>query len=75
MNIRSVFQRIKEAFKGNREFKPTIIDNEMSAATPKIKRPGRGAYFHNNRSRTRGRNLQYIAMPNSRTNVIRHETI
>ena len=75
MNIRSVFQRIKEAFRGNREFKPTIIDNEMSAATPKIKRPGRGAYFHNNRRRTKGRNLQYIVMPNSRTKVIRHETI
>lgn len=73
MNLKSVFQRIKEAFKGNRTFKPSVISDAMSAAPPKIKRPGRGAYFHNNRKRTRGRNIQYVAMPGGRTKVIRHE--
>ena len=75
MNIRSTFERVKRAFKGNQRFKPTVIDGEVSAAPPKIMRPGRGAYFHNNRKRTKGRNLQYAAMPNGRTRVIRHETI
>lgn len=75
MNIKSVFQRIKDAFKGNKTFKPSIINSSISSSPPKIKRPGRGAYFHNNRKRTRGRNIQYVLMPNGRTKVIRHETI
>jgi hypothetical protein len=41
----------------------------------KTGRPERGAYFHNNRKRTRGRNIQYVAMPNGKTKLIRHETI
>lgn len=41
----------------------------------KTKRPGRGAYFTNNRKSTRGRNIQYVSLPNGRTKLIRHETI
>ena len=71
----TVFQRIKDAFKGNARFKPSVIDGEISAMPPRIKRPGRGAYFHNNRKRTAGRNVQYIQLANGNTKLIRHETI
>lgn len=37
-------------------------------------KPGRGPMFTNNRKRTRGRNIQYVAMPNGRMRIIRHET-
>lgn len=38
-------------------------------------RPGRGAYFTNNRKHTRGRNIQYVQLSNGKTKLIRHETI
>lgn len=74
MKIASIFSRIKRAFKGKAD-KPNVITEAISTAAPKIKRPGRGAYFHNNRKRTRGRNVQYVFMPGGRTKLIRHETI
>ena len=39
------------------------------------KKPGRGAYFHNNRKRTRGRNIQYVNTGVCEKRLIRHETI
>jgi len=74
MSIRSIFSRIKEAFKG-KAHKPEVLSENVSTAAPSIKRPGRGAYFHNNRKRTKGRNVQYVFMTNGCTKLIRHETI
>lgn len=74
MSIRSIFSRIKEAFKG-KVHKPGVLNENISTAAPSIKRPGRGAYFHNNRKRTRGRNVQYVFMANGHSKLIRHETI
>jgi hypothetical protein len=74
MKIASIFSRIKRAFKGKSD-KPEMITEAISTAAPKIFRPGRGAYFHNNRKRTKGRNVQYVTMPSGQTRLIRHETI
>jgi len=74
MSTRSIFARIKEAFKG-KIHKPEVLNEGLSTAAPSIKRPGRGAYFRNNRRRTKGRNVQYVFMANGRTRLIRHETI
>lgn len=74
MNIKSIFTRIKEAF-GRTLHKPEVLNDSLSTAAPSIKRIGRGAYFTNNRKRTKGRNVQYVQLPNGRTRLIRHETI
>ena len=74
MNIKSILARIKEAF-GGQVHKPEVLNENFSTASPSIKRVGRGAYFTNNRKRTRGRNVQYVLMTNGRTKVIRHETM
>lgn len=71
--MKNLFAKIASWFK-----KPQVKEaaHNAIASTPiKVKKPGRGAYFHNNRKRTRGRNTQYVLMPNGRTRVIRHETI
>jgi len=73
MKIASIFSRIKQAFRGKVD-KPEVITEAISTAAPKIKKPGRGAYFHNNRKRTKGRNVQYVVM-GKYTRLIRHETI
>jgi len=72
MKILSIFKRIKDAF--SKKQKPVVIDGKISSAAPSIKRKGRGAYFNNNRKRTKGRTLQCIIM-GDRTKFIRHETI
>jgi hypothetical protein len=74
MKIATIFSRIKRAFKG-KVSRPEVLTEAVSTASPKIIRPGRGAYFHNNRKRTKGRNVQYAIMPNGHTRLIRHETI
>jgi len=74
MKIASIFSRIKQAFRGKVD-KPEVITEAISTAAPKIKKPGRGAYFKNNRKRTKGRNVQYVIMPSGHTRLIRHETI
>ena len=58
------------------EKKPSLAEmHALTTAAKVVKNVGRGAYFHNNRRRTRGRNIQYVAMSNGTTKVIRHETI
>jgi hypothetical protein len=74
MKIASIFSRIKRAFKGKTD-KPEMITEAISTAAPKIKKPGRGAYFNNNRRRTKGRNVQYVIMPSAHPRLSRPETI
>ena len=71
--MKSIFKRIKEAF--SKKEKPAVIANKIESQPFRLKKKGRGAYFTNNRKRTKGRNLQYVLMPNGRTRVIKHETI
>jgi len=69
---KNLFSKIKELFQKEQ---PTKAErNELPTASP-FKKKGRGAYFHNNRKRTRGRTLQYIQLADGRTKVIRHETV
>ena len=74
MNIKSIFKRIAEAFK-RKPNKPSVITEGISTAPPSIKKIGSGAYFKNNRKRTKGRNVQYVHLSNGKTKLIRHETI
>jgi len=71
--MKSIFRRIKEAF--SKKEKPVVIANKVESQPFRLKKKGRGAYFHNNRKRTAGRTLQYIQLANGRTKVIRHETV
>ena len=70
--IQKAWQWLKSVFGRKTKLTDEIKEQDVFVKT---KRPGRGAYFTNNRKRTRGRNIQYIIMPNGAARLIRHETI
>ena len=67
-----LIEKIKSWF--TRRKKAVTIETPKANPIP-VKRKGRGAYFTNNRKRTRGRNIQYIQLVNGGTRVIKHETL
>lgn len=73
--MKNIFSKIASWFKKPEKKSLREMYKESHPEPVKEHNIGRGAYFHNNRKRTKGRNLQYVAMPDGRTKVIRHETI
>lgn len=73
--MKNLISKIKNWFKKAEPKTKAEFHNPITAAPVKIKKQGRGAYFKNNRRTTRGRNIQYVALPDGRTRVIRHETV
>lgn len=47
---------------------------EQPAIFESPKRLGKGQHFHNNRKRTKGRNVQYVHLTNGKTKLLRLET-
>ena len=74
--MKNLISKIRNFFNKKPE-KKTLRElyNETHPEPKKLHKPGRGPYFSNNRKRTNGRNIQYVAMPDGRTRVIRHETV
>jgi hypothetical protein len=68
--FKSAWEWFKRLFSGKQKLTPDILNQDVFVKTKRI---GRGAYFKNNRRRTRGRNIQYIPMKNGSTRIIRHE--
>ena len=73
--MKNLFAKIASWFKKPEKKSLREMYKETHSDPIKEHKIGRGAYFNNNRKRTKGRNLQYVAMSNGRTRVIRHETI
>jgi len=71
-NIKTWFTR-RESNPEKRSLREMYQESHPEAVKPY--KPGSGQYFTNNRKRTRGRNIQYVVMPNGSTRVIRHETV
>ena len=75
-NMKNLISKIKSWFtKPEKKSLKELYKESHPEPVKPIKREGRGAYFHNNRKRTAGRNIQYVQLANGNTRLIRHETI
>ena len=74
--MKRLIEKIRSWFSRKKENK-TLAEMYQETHPEPVKpyRPGRGPYFTNNRKRTRGRNIQYIALTNGGSRIIRHETL